>query len=193
MADAINIELMAESGCIGIKFGIESGSKKILQKLGKPVNLDKAREIINICAKNNIKTHGTFSIGLLGETEETYCEILNYLKGFNSDSIQVSICTPFPGTKFFENAVKENLVKTLDWSKYYGKATEIISHKNISDVEKKRSLAIRVWLLNRLITPSWILRQIKYFVRLLKGLGISFIISQLLDIVKEEIILVKKD
>ena len=193
MGDAINlteelVALMAESGCVGIKFGVETGSSRMIKDLGKPVNLEKVKEVVRWCAAVKIKTHATFALGLLGEDERSAEETLLYLEDLGTDTIQVSIATPFPGTKFFEAAEREGLLKTKEWDKYDGKAGEVISHRylDLDRVEAMRVTAMRRWLFKRLASPGWVARQAYYFFRVLRGLGPLFIFRQLRSLLREE-------
>ncbi|HNW43899.1 MAG TPA: radical SAM protein [Elusimicrobiales bacterium] len=193
MGDAINlspdlVRKMAASGCVGIKFGVETGSPRLLETLGKPLNLQKVRDVVRWCAACGIKTHATFSLGLFDDDMASVAETLAFMESLGSDTIQVSICTPFPGTRFFDKADSAGLLKTRDWEKYDGKAQDVAGHPRIDlgAVERLRAMALRRWLLRRLLSPGWVLRQSRYFFRVLRGLGPSFMFSQLRAIYEEE-------
>jgi radical SAM superfamily enzyme YgiQ (UPF0313 family) len=193
MGDAINLteELvgkMAAAGCVGIKFGVETGSPRLLKTLGKPVDLEKVKLVTRWCAARGIKTHATFSLGLFDDDLASVNETLSFMESLDSDTIQVSVCTPFPGTRFFDKADKAGLLKTRDWEKYDGKASGVAAHPalDLDEVEKLRSRALRRWLLRRLLSPGWVLRQARYFFRVLGGLGPGFVWGQLRDIWEEE-------
>jgi len=198
MGDAMNlsralVEKMAASGCVGIKFGVESGSPRVLKKLGKPLDLAKVRQVVDWCGASRIRTHATFSLGLPEDDMESLRETLEFLEGFNADSIQVSICTPFPGTRFFKKAEAEKLLKTTDWEKYDGKASDVLQHPRVDlgAVEQLRARAIRRWLLRRALSPAWVFKQVYYFFRILRGLGPAFIFSQLRSVIEEEFLITK--
>jgi radical SAM superfamily enzyme YgiQ (UPF0313 family) len=193
MGDAINltpglVRKMADSGCVGIKFGVETGSPRLLKSLGKPVDLAKVRDVVRWCAGSGIKTHATFSLGLFDDDMQSVAETLAFMESLDSDTIQVSVCTPFPGTRFFDKAAGAGLLKTRDWEKYDGKAGDVSRHPNLDleAVEKLRARALRRWLLRRLLSPGWLLRQARYFFRVLGGLGPAFMFSQLRAIFEEE-------
>lgn len=193
MGDAINLTpglvgKMADAGCVGIKFGVETGSPRLLKTLGKPVDLEKVRQVTRWCAARGIKTHATFSLGLFDDDLASVGETLSFMESLDSDTIQVSVCTPFPGTRFFDKADKAGLLKTRDWEKYDGKASGVAAHPalDLDEVEKLRSRALRRWLLRRLTSPGWVLRQARYFFRVLGGLGPGFVWGQLRDIWEEE-------
>jgi len=195
MGDAINLDKnvlreMYLSGCIGIKFGVESGSPVVLASLGKPVNLDKVKNIVKWCRYYRIKTHATFSLGLFTDTEETLIETVEFIKHLDVDTIQVSISTPFPGTEFYDKAKNENLIRTEMWEKYDGKVSEVYNHPKLDweYVEKMRKEILRKWIFWRLSSINWVRKQISLFFRILKGLGIGFVLQQIYSIILDEML-----
>jgi len=194
MGDAINLDeeminKMAESGCVGIKFGVESGSPRVLEKLGKPVNLEKVKKIANLCLKYKIKSHATFTLGLLEETEEDMKKTIKFAQGLRVDSIQISIATAFPGTKFFSIVEEKGFLKSKDWALYDGKVSEIISYPNLNwaHVEKYRQSGWRIWFLKRFTSPSKLFRQLCLFFDTLRGLGIRIFFVKLLSILIDDL------
>jgi radical SAM superfamily enzyme YgiQ (UPF0313 family) len=51
--------------------------------------------------------HGTFILGLPGETKETIQETIKFAREVNPHTIQVSVAAPYPGTELYRQA-KEN-------------------------------------------------------------------------------------
>ena len=49
--------------------------------------------------------HGTFILGLPGETRETIEKTINFAKEINPHTIQVSLAAPYPGTALYKQAV----------------------------------------------------------------------------------------
>ncbi len=194
MGDAINLDdevlkTMAESGCVGLKFGVESGSPKIVKTIGKPVNLNRVKEVAQLCAKYSIKSHATFSIGLLGDDRDSINETINFAKELDVDTIQVSICTPYPGTEFFKRARGLNLIRTTEWEKYDGKVTEVLEPQNLSwqEIEDLKTKFLKDWSYTKITTPSWVIRQIKYLLRWMRGIGFIFFIRQLIFVWIDEL------
>jgi radical SAM superfamily enzyme YgiQ (UPF0313 family) len=58
------------------------------------------------CRKLDIKIHGTFILGLPGETQETIEKTIEYAKEINPHTIQVSLAAPYPGTTLYNQAVE---------------------------------------------------------------------------------------
>ncbi len=194
MGDAINldgelIESMASAGCIGIKFGVESGSPEILARLGKPVDLDRVKDVVKRCNDHGIKTHATFTLGFLEETPETLKETYLFAKSLNVSSIQVSICTPFPGTRLFEEAGEKGFLKDAEWSCFDGKAKEIIDLPLLDSarLERYRVSFLRGWFISKISNPLWMFFQFRNLLRTLNGLGLKFFIKQVITVFEDDL------
>jgi radical SAM superfamily enzyme YgiQ (UPF0313 family) len=48
--------------------------------------------------------HGTFILGLPGETQETIQETIRFAREVNPHTIQVSVAAPYPGTELYKRA-----------------------------------------------------------------------------------------
>ncbi len=186
MGDAINltedlVDLMAEAGCIGLKFGVESGSPRMIEALGKPVDLKKVHQVAWWCAKNRIKTHATFSIGMYGDDLKSIRETLDYMTGLDVDSIQVSVCVPFPGTRFHDKLKKDGWIEEENWQAFDGKVSGMLQYTDLDSgtVERLRQRASRRWLFNRLRSGRWVWRQVGYFFRVVRGVGPRFVFDQI--------------
>ncbi|HXZ68799.1 MAG TPA: hopanoid biosynthesis associated radical SAM protein HpnJ [Alphaproteobacteria bacterium] len=101
------LEILKENGLRLLLVGYESGNQKILINIKKGLRVDVARRFTKDCHELGIKIHGTFILGLPGETKETIQETLNFAKEINPHTIQVSLGAPYPGT-FLYNQAKEN-------------------------------------------------------------------------------------
>ena len=55
--------------------------------------------------KLGIAIHGTFIMGLPGETRETIEETIRFATEINPHTIQVSLAAPYPGTHLYKEAV----------------------------------------------------------------------------------------
>ena len=75
--------------------------------LKKGIRVDRARQFTKDCRDLGITIHGTFIVGLPGETKETIQETIRFAKEINPHSLQVSIAAPYPGTALYEQA-REN-------------------------------------------------------------------------------------
>ena len=169
------LQRMAEAGCIGMKFGVESGDPQMLKGIGKPLDLEKARKVARLCAKLGIKSHATFTFGLLGETRESLRKTLEYAKSLDVDTIQFSITTPFPGTRYFEQLESRGLLRSTDWQQYDGLGQSVVQFENLSyeEVEEFCQRFAGRWLRHKITRPMWLLRQARYLGRIFYGQGLE--------------------
>jgi radical SAM superfamily enzyme YgiQ (UPF0313 family) len=87
--------------------GYESGDDQILVNVKKGLRTDMARRFSEDCRKLGIKIHGTFILGLPGESKETIQETIRFATEINPHTIQISLAAPYPGTFLYKQA-KEN-------------------------------------------------------------------------------------
>jgi radical SAM superfamily enzyme YgiQ (UPF0313 family) len=111
-------EKMKKAGCWIIYLGIESGSQRILDAIGKRITLEQVKKAVKIVKDAGIQVLGSFIIGFLQDTKETINETIKFAKSLNLDYAQFSILTPYPGTPIFDYAKKNNMLLTENWSKY---------------------------------------------------------------------------
>jgi hopanoid biosynthesis associated radical SAM protein HpnJ len=101
------LKVMRENGLRLLLVGYESGNQSILDNIKKGVRLEQAREFTRNCRELGITIHGTFILGLPGETSATIRETLEFAKQLDVFSIQVSLAAPYPGTELYRQA-REN-------------------------------------------------------------------------------------
>jgi radical SAM superfamily enzyme YgiQ (UPF0313 family) len=101
------LEILKDNGLRLLLVGYESGNQKILHNIKKGLLVDVAKRFSKDCRELGIVIHGTFILGLPGETRETIQETLEFAKEVNPHTIQVSLAAPYPGTFLYQQA-KEN-------------------------------------------------------------------------------------
>src|SRR6201747_2481895 len=101
------LKVMRDNGLRLLLVGYESGNQKILHNIKKGLLVDVAKRFTKDCHELGIKIHGTFILGLPGETKETIEETLAFAKEINPHTIQVSLGAPYPGTFLYDQAVRE--------------------------------------------------------------------------------------
>ncbi len=102
------LKAMKEGGLRLLLVGYESGNQQILHNIKKGLRTDVARQFTKDCTELGIVIHGTFILGLPGETLETIEETINYAKEIDPHTIQVSLAAPYPGTFLFKQATENN-------------------------------------------------------------------------------------
>lgn len=146
--DQINEEILAaleESGCLEIKFGIETGSNEILAKMKKGFTVEEAKNAINLVRSHNIGVKAFIITGLPGEDETTNEETKNFLREMGKEKInRVSLLrfVPLPGSHIYNNpkdyGIKKD-IKTIDYRCYklYNGETDWWEDKNDFEIRNK--------------------------------------------------------
>lgn len=100
------LKTMRDNGLRLLLVGYESGNQQILNNIKKGIRIEEAREFTRNCRKLGITIHGTFILGLPGETPETIRQTIEFAKQLDVFSIQVSLAAPYPGTELYRQAVE---------------------------------------------------------------------------------------
>ena len=96
--------LFRSNGLRLLLVGYESGSQRVLDNARKGVDLETARRFTRDCRTLGIAVHGTFILGLPGETRATIRETTRFACSLDVDTIQVALAAPYPGTELYRQA-----------------------------------------------------------------------------------------
>jgi hopanoid biosynthesis associated radical SAM protein HpnJ len=111
--DYETLKAMKEAGCRLLIVGYESGDQQILKNIKKGATIDMALRFTENCKKLGLLIHGDFIIGLPGETRESIRKTIDFAKRLDTETIQVSLAHPYPGTEFYDYVKKNDLI-TID-------------------------------------------------------------------------------
>src|SRR6516225_1288430 len=100
------LKVMKDNGLRLFVVGYESGNQQILHNIKKGMRVDVAKRFSKDCRELGIVIHGTFILGLPGETKETIQETIKFATEINPHTIQVSLAAPYPGTFLYRQAVE---------------------------------------------------------------------------------------
>lgn len=101
------LQALAESGCDGISFGVESGSPKVLGALDKRANVEKTIEAFDLCKEYDIKTLANVIIGSPEETMEDIKLTDKLLERIKPDYTEIWYLTPYEGTLLYDQALEK--------------------------------------------------------------------------------------
>jgi hopanoid biosynthesis associated radical SAM protein HpnJ len=101
-----SLKVMRDNGLRLLLVGYESGNQQILHNIKKGMRIEVAERFTRDCHDLGITIHGTFILGLPGETLETIEETVRFANRINPHTIQVSLAAPYPGTFLYDQAVK---------------------------------------------------------------------------------------
>jgi hopanoid biosynthesis associated radical SAM protein HpnJ len=99
------LRVLHDHGLRLLLVGYETGNQAILNNVKKGVRIDTARAFTRTAKRLGIKIHGTFIMGLPGETAETIEETIRFAMDIDPDTLQVSLAAPYPGTTLHRDAV----------------------------------------------------------------------------------------
>jgi radical SAM superfamily enzyme YgiQ (UPF0313 family) len=77
-----------------------------LNNIRKGTRVDVARRFTADCHKLGISIHGTFVLGLPGETPETIERTIRFAREINPHTVQVSLPAVYPGTELYRQAME---------------------------------------------------------------------------------------
>lgn len=103
------LEIMTKSGLYRANLPIETGSPRTLKFIRKPVELNKAREIIAECNRLGIWNTANFMIGFPYETKEEIDQTAQYIYKSDLDAAAVLICQPYDGSDLYDIYKQEGL------------------------------------------------------------------------------------
>jgi hopanoid biosynthesis associated radical SAM protein HpnJ len=111
--DYETLKAMKEAGCRLLIVGYESGDPQILKNIKKGATVEMAQRFTANCKKLGLVIHGDYIVGLPGETRDSLRTTVDFAKRMDTETIQVSIAHPYPGTEFYSYAQKNGLI-TID-------------------------------------------------------------------------------
>ncbi|UCF97732.1 MAG: B12-binding domain-containing radical SAM protein [Spirochaetaceae bacterium] len=111
LIDREAMELMAKSGCVEIRYGIESGCEEILNRTVKGFNLEKAIEIVSESSQVFPSVDAFFIWGFPFETMEQFYQTVFLMNSFRMMGVRVlpSLLCYLPQTRIYQDVDKEKL------------------------------------------------------------------------------------
>ena len=110
------LELMKKSGCVQMRFGIETGSDKIMKTLNKHITKEQITNCFKLCNEVGIETLAFMMVGLPGETKETINETVEFMsKLVMTEKPAVSLTYLYPGTALYEYCKDKGIIDDTYW------------------------------------------------------------------------------
>jgi radical SAM superfamily enzyme YgiQ (UPF0313 family) len=136
------IQEMAKAGCKVVRFGIESGSQRIVDLIRKGIRVKDVLKIVKTSAENGIVPVCGFMIGHPAETKQEVEDTIKLAMKIRElgGEAAFSVLTPYPGTYLFRNAKKLGIkLLTTDWQEYHH-LNPVIETENFSREELRNVL-----------------------------------------------------
>jgi hopanoid biosynthesis associated radical SAM protein HpnJ len=134
------LKVLKDHGLRLLLVGYESGNQAVLNRVKKGVRLDVARRFTRDAKALGIAIHGTFILGLPGETRETIEETIRFATEIDPDTIQVSLAAPYPGTALYEEAQRNGWLESDELVDGTGVQASALGYPHLSRPEIFRSV-----------------------------------------------------
>jgi len=163
------IDLMAESGCQQVLVGFESPSKRSLDGIDrgnwKSKRRDTYEHFIAAVQSRGVTVNGCFILGLDSDTPEVFEEIADFVKHTGLLETQVTVLTPFPGTRLYDRLKAEG---RLLQDEYWDRCTLfdvnfVPRHMSVEELETGMR-----WLFEQLYSQEEQQRRRRHFMELQK-------------------------
>lgn len=138
------LQTMKDAGCITIFIGVESADQQMLEKMNKNITISKTENAFRLARKVGIRTIASCVIGMPEDTRKSIANTIAFVKNLNPNYALYSLATPYPGTRFYNETFKKNLIQIKDWSKFTlldpVLKTVDVSSKELRSIQKKAFL-----------------------------------------------------
>jgi anaerobic magnesium-protoporphyrin IX monomethyl ester cyclase len=150
------LQKMSEAGCIAVWFGVEAGSQRVIDAMGKGFSLNRTKKAFKLAKEAGLMTIASAVFGFPGETRETAWETINLVEEINPDDVGYYIATPYPGTPMADYVKKMGWLRVTDFDKY-DTATPIFELPTLSmqELREIREKAFHKFYLR----PTYIIRM----------------------------------
>jgi len=112
------LQKMKDAGCIAVWYGVEAGSQKLRDAMGKGISTQQTLNAFKWTQDAGLIAVASIILGFPGETKETAWESVKLLEKLNPDEIGIYIATPYPGTPMYDHVKKMGWLKIRDFNKY---------------------------------------------------------------------------
>lgn len=120
LVDEDLIALMKEAGCIEIRYGIETTSPKVRNKILRYQDDETIERVFGWCRKYGIRRQANFIVGLPGEQPADQEGNIALVKKIKPNLIGVTPIILDPGSLLYRQLKAEDRITDYDWSKYKG-------------------------------------------------------------------------
>ncbi|GAB0058564.1 hypothetical protein SIID45300_02915 [Candidatus Magnetaquicoccaceae bacterium FCR-1] len=136
-ADLPLLHAMRDAGCRELNVGLETGSREMLVRMNKKLNLERAERSIQLVRQTGMAINPTFIFAYPGETRKTALESIRWRKKMNLPG-GYFYATPYPGSELYN-----------EW---------IAKHNYSIEMEEKlltQSLSLKNFRVNMTDMPDW--------------------------------------
>ena len=147
------LELMADSGCVELSYGIESGDQRVLDRVNKGVTLEHSETAMKWSKEAGITVRALMIAGLPGETPESAYKTIEFMEKTRQywDIAALTNFVPLPGSPIWQRPQDFGVTKIKDidnFNFYLWKPgpdgepimTEIVNHIELEDLSAEEMI-----------------------------------------------------
>ncbi|AUB61405.1 B12-binding domain-containing radical SAM protein [Methanobacterium subterraneum] len=172
------LESLKDSGMSTLYCGVESGSQRVLDLMGKGITLKQAENAFKIAKNVGIDVVGSFILGYPGETVEEMNQTIDFSIKLDPDYCQYSILTPFPGTPIYYELKHKGLLDTENWDRYTV-INSVINYEKLGLSKKLVEKKLARAYLKFYTRPKYVLSHSNMFKVLIKTLFRSYVMPKI--------------
>ncbi|MBE0447622.1 MAG: B12-binding domain-containing radical SAM protein [Actinobacteria bacterium] len=177
------LDMLCKAGCLTVFVGFESISQESLDTVNKSRvnNVTRYKKVVEKAHSVGIEVLGSFVLGFDADDNQIFEETANFIQDSGVAFAMINILTPLPGTRLYNQFVKERRILSDQWQNYDAEHVCMVP-KNMSGEE----------LLNG---RTWLLKEISSYPALykrLRNLSDKGVYSRAMPSTKERILIILK-
>jgi anaerobic magnesium-protoporphyrin IX monomethyl ester cyclase len=138
--------------------GIESGTQRVLDLMGKGTTLAQAQDAVRTARDLDVQVMGSFILGYPGETLREMDETIRFSIRLGVNFAQFSLLTPYPGTPVFEDLRSRGLILAQDYDDFTA-GDPVIDYDRLGVGRKAVSRKWAMAYLRFYMRPSFLLKH----------------------------------
>jgi radical SAM superfamily enzyme YgiQ (UPF0313 family) len=150
------INLMKQSGCTGLFFGLESGSNRVLKSINKKTNVEQIQAVSDMVYQSGIPSITSIMFGVPNEDKNDVKATLALMRKIKTEFFEVNNYTPLPGSRLYDVVTDEDK-HNIDWLEVSFKSFDNYFTKSISREDLKGCLS-EAWEIANEVRNKTILR-----------------------------------
>jgi anaerobic magnesium-protoporphyrin IX monomethyl ester cyclase len=107
---------MRKAGCVGLNFGIETGSPTMLSLIGKGSRLEDSINAVDAARSAGLRIVCSFMTGFPKETPEMAEDTIDFAVRLNPDLAMFNSLVPYPGTPVSRELLRPGDYDGINWS-----------------------------------------------------------------------------
>lgn len=128
---------MKQAGINWAGYGIEAGSERVRRGIGKKFSQDRAKQAIEMTREAGMHIIANFIFGLPDDDLKSMQATLKMMREYNFEYVNLYCTMAYPGSKLYENAIRQGIRLPETWDGYSQLAYETlpIPTKHLSAAE----------------------------------------------------------